>query len=1277
MAREGVVSISYLVNSDSFNSKIGDMKKNLQLMQTQVKNSAKEIDVYGTNIQTLSKKQDSINQAIKQTEKIMNSYNQQLEKNKTALSKNQSELDSLAAKKKELNSQYKQAVKMYGQESEEAQKLKEQLSQTASEYDKMKGKVESNKSNIQNYTTQLERQRTTLLDLQGQLKQTNEEIEKQGNKFTEASQKFADYSGKLEKAGVKLEEIGEVAMTAGTAILTAATGLATMSIEMDSQLSVISGRLGLTTEQSEELKEAALRLYENGFGESLPDCIDDVVLLQQVLGDTTNITGEERDRLLEYIETIKSLFGADTQELLRTANNMVKTGLVGSFEEAMNVITVGYQQNLNYQGDFLDTLNEYSSQYTQLGFDVQDVLAMLSKGVEAGAFNTDKLADSVKEFGLRVREGSDDTKEAFNSMGLDAGDMLNKFSQGGDAAKNAFYDTLDAISKIEDPIKRNKVGVALMGTQWEDVGEKAILAMKDARNATIDVTDATAKAGQEINNSMGTKIETVMRRLKDSLADMGKSLLPAVEAVTEGIEDLTKFISKLNPEVVKSVAKFGAMALAFGAVTKATGSLVTGISKGASGLLKFMSAMDKIKSLGGFAKALGAATSSTGGLVSALGTLSSVALPLAAVIGAVAGGVYLFKKHNDVLNQSVTKSREEMTTLEKVLADLSGTTTYSKDELKKMGLVYDDFNKNISKDFQKAVEDMTTDIHDFGMDLNDISLDGVIDDNEVNDLTERVSGALESCNKAIEEKGSTLQSGLEKAFSMDGVIDESEQSLLEYWNGRTTKEKEEAQKCQDEINAIIATARAEGRGLTPEEEEQIRQYYARIKQIELECQASNSYEIEYAQKDFQNRINTADAKTSQELLGKRYKDYKEQQIATKNNYDTLIAMAMEGYDGMSEADKQAALDTKARLEKARDEELAINQQKYDEDIRYAEEHCENLGMVFNKYTGQRVAANDVANYQEYEQMREHYEGIGEITESGYKRVFDTATGTWKDLYVSVDEATGQLKGVYDLNTQNVATMTEGDESALRDEVAAWQGSSEGILANCITMGTAYADLSGNIRDESGNIIGHIEQITDENGNLIDTIVDINGNPIKIGDNSADVIKKLKETGTEVNKLDGKKATVTVQYVAKGLDAINYHYERGVAVPNRETGGTVNESGVYNTQEAGLELIDTASPSQTAYSLANAARGELTYIPANSKVTNAAMTTLKMKNMVDEQVKSTVDLYMAGFEKKLLAVMKGNNGNGDFNVTMHNVHFENKESEQQNISNIKRIVKSMK
>ena len=169
-------------------------------------------------------------------------------------------------------------------------------------------------------------------------------------------------------------------------------------------------------------------------------------------------------------------------------------------------------------------------------------------------------------------------------------------------------------------------------------------------------------------------------------------------------------------------------------------------------------------------------------------------------------------------------------------------------------------------------------------------------------------------------------------------------------------------------------------------------------------------------------------------------------------------------------------------------------------------------------------------------------------------------------------------------------------------------------------------------------------------------------------------KELKEA---IDKLKDKNIYIRTYYETHGLSNANYHYENGVAVPNRETGGSVNEAGIYNTQEAGLELIDTMSPSQSAYSLAKASRGELTYIPANSKVTNAAMTSLKMESMIDKKLESAMNLYMNSIEKRLINVLKGNNSNGDFIVNMSNPHFENKESEQQNISNIKRIIKSMK
>lgn len=125
MANGGTISLTYLVNNDSFNSKMADMKKNLQLLQTECKNAAKEVNLYGANTQNLAKKQDTINQAIKQTEKIMAQYNQQLEKNKTTLSSNQSELTKLASKRKNLQNNTKMLLKHTVKNHKKHKNLKE------------------------------------------------------------------------------------------------------------------------------------------------------------------------------------------------------------------------------------------------------------------------------------------------------------------------------------------------------------------------------------------------------------------------------------------------------------------------------------------------------------------------------------------------------------------------------------------------------------------------------------------------------------------------------------------------------------------------------------------------------------------------------------------------------------------------------------------------------------------------------------------------------------------------------------------------------------------------------------------------------------------------------------------------------------------------------------------------------------------------------------------------------------------------------------------------
>lgn len=202
-------------------------------------------------------------------------------------------------------------------------------------------------------------------------------------------------------------------------------------------------------------------------------------------------------------------------------------------------------------------------------------------------------------------------------------------------------------------------------TMWEDSSKQAILAMADIGDGLGDISGATKKAGEEINNSIGTKMESTVRKLKDNFAKLGQSLLPVLEQAAEGVDKLATFISKLNPETVTAVAKFGALTLAFGTVMKATGSLVSVLGKGAKGISAILKIASDTKSLGSFSKALSESGTAAGDLVKSTGGLSEVfggfSLTGGLIGGAIAGVAalgYAFYENQKEIEESEAKLAE-------------------------------------------------------------------------------------------------------------------------------------------------------------------------------------------------------------------------------------------------------------------------------------------------------------------------------------------------------------------------------------------------------------------------------------------------------------------------------------------------------------------------------------------------------------------------------------------------------------------------------------------
>ena len=119
----------------------------------------------------------------------------------------------------------------------------------------------------------------------------------------------------------------------------------------------------------------------------------------------------------------------------------------------------------------MDTMSEYSVQFHKLGIDGPHALELINTGLANGARNADLIArrgQGVLDPGDRRVE---DDISAYRGLGLNA-QADRAEDRGWRPGRRA--DDANRSSRrwpgVTDKVKRNQIGVALFGTQWEDLG---------------------------------------------------------------------------------------------------------------------------------------------------------------------------------------------------------------------------------------------------------------------------------------------------------------------------------------------------------------------------------------------------------------------------------------------------------------------------------------------------------------------------------------------------------------------------------------------------------------------------------------------------------------------------------------------------------------------------------------------------------------------------------------------------------------------------------------
>lgn len=359
-----------------------------------------------------------------------------------------------------------------------------------------------------------------------------------------ATDDLNDASGRSQQASAGAERglnlLSTAAKAAGAALAAAAAiGFGAMLaasgqafrdfMALDTAMNRFEAQTGLTGDALDGMEQIAVDLFTGGWGDSL----DEVITTLSQVRNITQLEGQDLKEATQAALIFSDTFERDITESVRGADTMMDNFGVTA-QESFDILTRGMQATGDPAGDLLDTFNEYSANFADMGFSARQMLAILQTGLQAGARNTDDIADGMREFQIRLQDGSSDL--ALWQLGLSG--INQEYKNGERSGKSMFLAVRNALLEIEDPLERNRLGVELFGTKWEDVGPDVFLSLNTIGEGLSNVEGATNRAGDALQRGLGPTWERFTRTVRMSLVE---ALGPYIE---QGLERLIPLIEQ-------------------------------------------------------------------------------------------------------------------------------------------------------------------------------------------------------------------------------------------------------------------------------------------------------------------------------------------------------------------------------------------------------------------------------------------------------------------------------------------------------------------------------------------------------------------------------------------------------------------------------------------------------------------------------------------------------------------------------------------------------------
>ena len=525
------------------------------------KNLAKEYDLQQQKMKLLQ------DQYAKQTSKLKDLAN---------------ELEKARREYGETSTQASKAEAAFNRQADTVTKLNVSINETQSYLNKLDNTLSKNSSMLNEIAAGTRDAATGMSKLADGAKDANEQLDEIANNTrTEALETLGDT---VSEVGDKLKDLGGKTVEAYTSL--------------ESTVTRVNAYFGLTGDAAEQMGGVVENVFRSGVTDSLERVGETIIFVNNNLKD---LDPQQLETITKQAITLEDVFGSDLSETMRGVNSlMVNFGL--DAQTAMDYVVTGSQNGLDKTQELGDNLSEYAGKFSQAGYSARDYFQLLQNGLDAGAYNLDKVNDSINEVTTRLADGT--IADALSQFSDETQNVFAEWQSGGAKQKDVINSIVDDIKNAATQEEALALASVAFGTMGEDANLDVVtslntlgLAYNNVEGAAEQLSENTTTPMQEMQAAfndlqlqlapLGAQLITLATQILPPALNMIIALIQAFLSLPQGVQTATMVIgvliavlSSIAPlitGIITVVSTVGAPVIAVIAAVVAAIGLVIGI----------------------------------------------------------------------------------------------------------------------------------------------------------------------------------------------------------------------------------------------------------------------------------------------------------------------------------------------------------------------------------------------------------------------------------------------------------------------------------------------------------------------------------------------------------------------------------------------------------------------------------------------------------------------------------------------------------------------------